>query len=134
MKIASILIVDDEAELRDVMTRVLTLRGHQVTGAANGVEASRAVANNRFDVVITDLIMPERDGIQVINELRRKYPEIKIVAMSGGGHISRDQYLRIAKGLGAHALLEKPFLNQELIDAIDRVLSPAADGGGASQS
>jgi DNA-binding NtrC family response regulator len=122
---ASILIVDDEADLRDLMIRVLAQAGYQATGAADGNEATRAMANQHFDVVITDLIMPERDGIQVINELRRKFPEVKIIAMSGGGHISREQYLRIAKGMGAHAQLEKPFTNEQLIDTIRGVL-PAA--------
>ncbi len=119
---ASILIVDDDAELRDVMQRVLAMRGYRVTAAANGVEASRAVANTAFDLVITDLIMPERDGVEVINDLRARHPEMRILAMSGGGHISRNQYLRIAKGLGAHSLLEKPFTNDELLGAIKTAL------------
>src|SRR6266540_594484 len=118
MTSCSVLVVDDEPELRDLMTRVLKRGGHRVTCAANGIEASRAVANERFDVVVTDVIMPEKDGIQVINELRRKYPDVRIIAMSGGGHVSRDQYLKIAKGLGAHALLEKPFSNEDLLAAI----------------
>lgn len=102
------------------MTRVLTTKGHRVTAAANGNEASHAVAKDTFDIVITDLIMPEKDGIQVINELRRKYPQVRIIAMSGGGHVPRDQYLRIAKGLGAHSLLEKPFSNEDLVAAIEK--------------
>lgn len=126
MKPCSILVVDDEPELRDLMTRVLKRGGHQVTCAANGLEASRAVANQHFDVVVTDVIMPEKDGIQVINELRRKYPQVKIIAMSGGGHVSRDQYLKIAKGLGAHALLEKPFSNDELLATVE-ALAPKTD-------
>ena len=123
MKSCSILVVDDEPELRDLMTRVLNRGGHRVTCAANGLEASRAVANQHFDVFVTDVIMPEKDGIQVINELRRKYPQVKIIAMSGGGHVSRDQYLKIAKGLGAHALLEKPFSNDELLATVEALAS-----------
>jgi CheY-like chemotaxis protein len=60
----------------------------------------------------------------VINELRRKYPDVRIIAMSGGGHVSRDQYLKIAKGLGAHALLEKPFSNEDLLAAISALTPP----------
>jgi CheY-like chemotaxis protein len=133
MKSCSILVVDDEPELRDLMTRVLNRGGHRVTCAANGLEASRAVANQHFDVVVTDVIMPEKDGIQVINELRRKYPQVKIIAMSGGGHVSRDQYLKIAKGLGAHALLEKPFSNDELLATVE-ALAPKTDAGAPKTS
>lgn len=124
MNSCSILVVDDEPELRDLMMRVLKRGGHRVTCAGNGVEASRAMASERFDVVVTDVIMPEKDGIQVINELRRKYPDVRIIAMSGGGHVSRDQYLKIAKGLGAHALLEKPFANEDLLAAIAALTPP----------
>jgi CheY-like chemotaxis protein len=133
MKSCSILVVDDEPELRDLMTRVLNRGGHRVTCAANGLEASRAVANQHFDVVVTDVIMPEKDGIQVINELRRKYPQVKIIAMSGGGHVSRDQYLKIAKGLGAHALLEKPFSNDELLATVE-ALAPKTDAAAPKTS
>src|SRR5438046_8540778 len=107
MKSCSILIVDDEPELRDLISCVLTEAGHKVSCAENGVEAGKAYANQQFDVVLTDVIMPEKDGMQVIGDLRRKHPEIRIIAMSGGGHVSRDQYLKIAKGLGAHGVLEK---------------------------
>lgn len=118
----SILIVDDEAELCDVMHEVLTARGYAVERAADGVEASKAISHQTFDLVITDLIMPEKDGIQLMNEVRRKYPDVRVVAMSGGGHVAREQYLRIARGLGAHAVLEKPFSNQALVDLVEQVL------------
>lgn len=122
MKAMSILIVDDEQELLDVMDQVLTARGFHVTRAANGVEATKAIARKHFDLVITDLIMPEKDGIQLMNEIRRKHPQVRIVAMSGGGHVPREQYLRIAKGLGAHAVLEKPFPNQHLVELVEQLL------------
>lgn len=121
MSSRSILVVDDEAELRDVVSRVLMDAGHRVTTAANGQEAIARVAQEEFDLVLTDVIMPERDGMQVITEVRKKQPRAKIVAMSGGGHIPRDQYLKIATGLGAHAILEKPFSNRELVDTIAAV-------------
>lgn len=121
MKSRSILVVDDEAELRDVVTRVLLDAGHQVTCAVNGQEAVVLLAQRAFDLVLTDVIMPEKDGMQVITEARRKYPQVKIVAMSGGGHIPREHYLKIATGLGAHAVLDKPFSNRELVDAIEAV-------------
>src|SRR5688572_1320370 len=109
----SILMIDDNAELRDLLQDALTKLGYVVTSAANGAEAFRAIAANRFDVVITDMLMPEKDGIEVIGELKRKQPEARIVAMSGGGRGSRDHYLQTAKGLGAHAVLGKPFSMSE---------------------
>lgn len=122
MKSCSILVVDDEPELRDLIGRVLIGAGHRVTCAENGEHASRLLSGETFDVVLTDVIMPEKDGMQVITELRRKHPGVRVIAMSGGGHVPRDQYLKIAKGLGAHAVLEKPFDNVELAQAIASVL------------
>jgi len=119
----SILMVDDNAELRDLLGGALTKMGYVVTSASNGAEAFRAIANGHFDVVITDMLMPERDGIEVIGELRRLQPTARIVAMSGGGRGSRDHYLQTAKGLGAHAVLGKPFSISELSAALDAVMA-----------
>lgn len=119
--------VDDNPELRELLLVALSKMGYVVTSAANGAEAFRAIEVNRFDVVITDMLMPERDGIEVIGELRRKQPEARIVAMSGGGRGSRDHYLRTAKGLGAHTVLGKPFSISELTAALDS-LNPKPSG------
>jgi DNA-binding NtrC family response regulator len=123
MKPCSILVIDDETALREILSRVLADAGHQVAGAANGKEASRLLSTSSFDVILTDVIMPEKDGMQVISEVRKKFPKARIIAMSGGGHVSRDQYLKIAKGLGAHALLEKPFPNQQLLQTVEAVMA-----------
>ena len=125
MKACSILVVDDEPALRDILSRVLTDAGHRVVGAGNGKEASKALSSGAFDIVLTDVIMPEKDGMQVISELRKKFPLVRIIAMSGGGHVSRDQYLKIAKGLGAHAVLEKPFANQQLLATVEAIIQAA---------
>lgn len=116
--------VDDESELRDVIVRVLTEAGHTVASAEDGRQATKLVAAQPFDLVLTDVIMPERDGMQVITDLRRKHPAVRVIAMSGGGHLPRDQYLKIAKGLGAHAVLEKPFSVQELLEVVAATLPP----------
>lgn len=117
----SILVIDDNAQLRGLLGDALKKMGYEVTSAANGTEAFTAIGLNKFDVVITDLLMPERDGIEVIGELRLKQPETRIVAMSGGGRGSRDHYLQTAKGLGAHVVLGKPFSVSELAAALDAV-------------
>jgi CheY-like chemotaxis protein len=119
MKSCSILVVDDESELREIICQVLTTAGHRVTEAANGAEAITAFGAMDFDLVVTDVIMPEKDGMQVISELRKKKPGVRIVAMSGGGHVSREQYLKLARALGAHSVLEKPFNNQALLSAVE---------------
>ena len=112
--------------LRELIQLVLTGAGHTVIGAADGLEAAQAVANHAFDIVMTDLIMPEKDGLEFIAEVRNKYPNVRIIAMSGGGHIARDSYLRIAQGFGAHAILEKPFENREVFAAIESALAKSS--------
>jgi CheY-like chemotaxis protein len=115
--------IDDNEQLRDLLRAALLKMGYEVTSASNGAEAIDAIAKTSFDVVITDLLMPEKDGIEVIGELRRRQPHARIVAMSGGGRGSREHYLQTAKGLGAHALLGKPFSVTELGAALDTALA-----------
>ena len=117
----SILIVDDEPGIRELLTMILEAAGHSVVVAEDGMEAPKVMASRAIDVVITDLLMPERDGLEFITEVRKKYPAVKIIAMSGGGRIARDSYLRIAKNFGAHLLLEKPFNQSSVIAAVESV-------------
>jgi CheY-like chemotaxis protein len=118
----AILVVDDEPLLREFVQQILARAGHSVTCAEDGRQASEILTRRAFDLVVTDLLMPERDGIELIDELRRQYPTVRILAMSGGGRIGRDQYLRIARGFGAHGLLEKPFNHKQLLAAVDHAL------------
>jgi DNA-binding NtrC family response regulator len=92
-------VVDDEEELRELIRHVLERAGHLVTCAHNGREASLVIARGQFDVVVTDILMPDRDGMELITEIAVKYPGVKMMAMSGGGQIGSDQYLSMAKGL-----------------------------------
>jgi len=117
----SILIVDDEPGIRELLSLILEAAGHSVVAAEDGIEAPKLMASRNIDVVITDLLMPERDGLEFITEIRAKYPKAKIIAMSGGGHIARDSYLRIARNFGAHFLLEKPFSQAGVLGAIEKV-------------
>lgn len=125
MAASSILIVDDEPGIRELLAIMLESYGHSVVTAEDGIQAPKVMASRPIDVVITDLLMPERDGLEFITELRKKYPKVKIIAMSGGGHIARDSYLRIAKTFGAHFLLEKPFNQADVLGAVDTVLAMA---------
>jgi DNA-binding NtrC family response regulator len=121
MPACSILIVDDEPGIRELLSMILESAGHSVVVAVDGIEAPKVLASREVEVVITDLLMPERDGLEFITEIRAKYPKVKIIAMSGGGHIARDSYLRIARNFGAHYILEKPFSQAGVLGAIEKV-------------
>ena len=125
MPATSILIVDDEPGIRELLGMILETAGHSVAAAEDGLEAPKIMASRDIDIVITDLLMPERDGLEFITEIRSKYPKVKIIAMSGGGHIARDSYLRIARNFGAHYLLEKPFSQAGVLTAIEKVQAMA---------
>jgi DNA-binding NtrC family response regulator len=120
MSSCSILLVDDEEELRDLLRHVLERAGHLVTCAKNGIDASLAITCGRFDVVVTDMLMPERDGFELIAEIKENHPTVKIVAISGGGLIGRDEYLPTAKGSGADMLLRKSLAYDTLLSAVER--------------
>jgi len=121
---ANILLVDDDAPLVNAQSEFLRRAGYTVSTAANGKEAMDLVADNDFDLVITDLIMPEKEGLETIAELRRIAPKIKIIAMSGGTvMIGAKDSLSMAQMFGASFTLAKPFSGQTLITAITQVLS-----------
>ncbi len=90
----------------------------------DGFKASRKLRGQNYDLLITDLLMPDRDGLELIREARRDYPRMRIIAMSGGGRVGHEQYLRLAKGMGADAILAKPFLPDDLCSTVDTVLVP----------
>lgn len=118
-----VLIVDDDQLINDICEEVLEKANYNVFIAKNGKLATK-ILNEEKDiaVVITDIIMPEKDGIQFIKELRKNYPGIKIIAMSGGGKINANQYLDMASKLGADMILEKPFDIDHLTESVDKVL------------
>ncbi len=119
---ADILIIDDEAPVRLLIRRMLESEGHTVTEAADGTEGIKLYHESPVDVIITDLIMPDKEGLETINELRKEYPGIKIVAMSGGGKTSPGSHLDTAKLLGAAAILEKPFEKEMLLQTIRELI------------
>jgi len=119
---AKILLADDEPVLLGLLAGMLEYAGHEVVAVSNG-NALLDTCSSAFDLVITDLIMPEKEGIETIIELRRGFPKLKIVAMSGGGRGDAHGYLRLAEKLGAAAILEKPFERDELIALVNKVLA-----------
>ena len=119
---ASILLVDDDEQLRTMLSVVLRRAGYEVRVAIDGIEASNFYRSHPTDLIITDLIMPEKEGLEMIRELRKDYPQVKIIAMSGGGRTGTMNCLEVARAFGAQQVLEKPFPHQEMLEAIRRVL------------
>lgn len=118
-----ILIIDDDVAVREVVRAMLNSEGFEVLTAADGQEGLRLIKNNpEIQMVITDLIMPGKEGMETISELKRDYPHIKILAMSGGGRITAENYLHLAAQIGADSVLKKPFVKQELLKGMQSIL------------
>ena len=116
---AKILIVDDEAPMRFVIEHLLNAEGYHVTTAANGEIALELASRENFDLIMIDLIMPRKDGIETILLLRASQPQTKIIAMSGGWNGGSHSYLRLAGKIGASRTLAKPFDRATLLHAIE---------------
>ncbi len=124
---ARILLIDDDSSVRDMLSLTLEHFGHTVIQARNGQEGLRLFPGSAVDLVITDIVMPEVEGIGVVMGLRKLQPDVKIIAISGGGRtVAAGHYLQMAKRLGAVAVLAKPFSNDELITVLAAVLAPSA--------
>ena len=127
-----ILVIDDEADICEMTKLLLERAGHEVACTSDSRLAGRMLKEQAFDAVITDMLMPDKDGLEVMADLRRNHPEVRIIASSGGGRVSSDSYLHIARKSGAHALLSKPFTMPELIASVEKafqtvpVAKPAA--------
>jgi len=107
--VAKVLVIDDDPAVRDVIARVVRREGHTVREAENGKDALRQFADDPADLVISDIYMPEMDGIELLRRFRETSPETRLVAISGGGAIAAHHLLSAAKALGAVAVIEKPF-------------------------
>jgi CheY-like chemotaxis protein len=127
-----ILIVDDERDVRDSVKCVLDDAGYVVLTADNAAEALDQLGRTPMDLVITDIIMPKMNGVQAIQSIRKAFPQVRIVAISGGGNfgvsgyqptaIATNAYLRSAEEAGAHLVLTKPFEAEDLLEAIEKLL------------
>ena len=120
---ARILLIDDDDSLRTMLRLTLVHFGHTVIEARNGKEGLDAFPQAAADLVITDIVMPEKEGIEVLMELRKKKPPVKIIAMSGSGRLWATDNLHLAKLLGAASVLEKPFSREALATAINETLA-----------
>ncbi len=117
-----LLVIDDDVDVREMICKMLTGDDYDLLVAANGKEGMQIIKREpEIDIVITDLIMPEMEGIETIQEIKRRFPQIKILAISGGGRGSAQNYLTLAKGMGANLTLNKPFVKNELLNALKEI-------------
>jgi DNA-binding response OmpR family regulator len=122
--VANILLVDDEPMLRRTFRAILEQAGHVVAEAEDGARAIASFVANKPDLVITDIIMPNREGVEFIGELRRQDREVPIIAISGGGSTGGELFLTLATHLGATRTLHKPIRQAALLEAVAACLSP----------
>ncbi len=119
---ARIMIIDDEEQIRLYLRRILEKDGHEVVDAPDGAVGTKLYREKSADVVILDILMPEKEGLETIIELKRDYPDTKIIAISGGGRGGKLDFLEVAKKLGALRTLNKPFTRKEIINTVQELL------------
>ena len=114
----NIVIIDDDELVRGMMANALRKKGFTVIEAGDGNEGLQVILHQSIDLVITDMLMPDKEGIETIIEIREIRPDIKIIAMSGGGAKQDMAFLKMAEQVGANRILKKPFRPSDLLDAI----------------
>lgn len=119
---ASILVIDDNDAFRTTICLWLKHHGYEVAQAANGKEGMRLLENSIPDVIITDILMPEQDGLETIQAVRKQSPNLKIIAMSGGMLDGRVDFLPLAAKFGADQVMHKPFSGSELLLVLEKIL------------
>ena len=119
---ARILVIEDDVAVRTVIRKMLVKNGHDVIEAPDGKVGISLFWESPADLIITDILMPEKEGIVTIMELRRDFPDVNILAISGGGKITSGDYLSLAKNIGATRTLSKPFTGKELIGVVEELL------------
>jgi DNA-binding response OmpR family regulator len=118
----NILVIDDDKLMCLALAKILISAGYNVVQAADGEEGLKLYRSQDFDLVITDLIMPDKEGIQIIRELRKENSQIRIIAMSAGGRGGATDYLKWARLMGAKQCLSKPIKRDDLLAAVQAVL------------
>ena len=134
-EMATILIIDDDADVRDTLALVLEEAGHSAVTARSGAEGARVFGKNHPALVLTDMIMPESDGLEAMAAIRALDPSVRIIAMSGASFAGSSYYLKLATRFGATAVLPKPFEPEELVRVVESCLTapPAEKASGATQ-
>lgn len=120
---ATILVIDDNPEFRDILRSHLEANGHRTVLASDGDQGLALLERETVDIVLTDILMPQRDGVEVLRETRRRWPGLPVIAISGGGWIGANELLGMAERLGADKVLQKPVRRDDLIRAVDDALA-----------
>jgi CheY-like chemotaxis protein len=122
-----ILVIDDHTGLRQMLRQILEREGYEVVEAGDGKEGIELYRQAPADLIIADVVMPEKDGVEIIRELKRDFPDVRIIAISGGSRTLDPQYcLSAMKALGALYVLTKPFGRKELLEAVHKLLDSVA--------
>lgn len=119
---SEILIIDDEKPIRLMLRTLLEKKGYSVTVAPDGKEGFKIFRENPSDIVILDMLMPEKDGIETMIPLKKDFPGVKIIAISGGGVVNPDVYLSLAQKLGADYTFQKPVEKDQLLSAVESLI------------
>lgn len=127
---ARILVVDDDSLVRQTIKHLLAAQGHEVHEAENGRHGEALALRDSPDIVVIDILMPEQEGVETIIALRRQRPDVRILAISGGGQMRYPDFLAMAKQFGAHATLAKPFDRDALLGALAPLLSHGGNAHG----
>ena len=120
--LANVLVIEDDAEMREFLIRLLTRRNYSVTSAKNGKTGLASLTAQSFALVITDIVMPDMEGLETIKRIRQINPDMPIIAISGGGNDQMD-YLKFAQRFGANAVLAKPFDPAELLKVVAQLVT-----------
>jgi CheY-like chemotaxis protein len=121
-----ICVIDDDESVRQTVGRILRSAGYAVVDAKDGEAGLLAVERSHPIMIVTDIVMPNREGIETIREAKQRFPAIPIIAISGGGRLGPDGFLELARKLGADDCLAKPFRPVELLEKVARLLKPQA--------
>lgn len=119
---ARILVIDDNPEFREILRAHLEGHGHQAVLAENGDRGLAVLDAGGVDLVLTDILMPQRDGVEVLRSAKKRWPDLPVIAISGGGWIGAGELLGMAERLGADQVLQKPVRRDDLIKAVDAAL------------
>jgi CheY-like chemotaxis protein len=125
---AHILVIDDDPAIQNIFTQLLESRNHTVDTASEGKEGLKKMRESRPDLIITDIMMPEMDGLELVQNIRDHHPSLPVIAISGGMQATAMDFLPLAKRFGACRVFQKPVELPDLLQAVEELLAEAANG------